>query len=139
LAREVQAYLEPNKYPTEIDEQFENKELALGAIKILNENLLKEVMGSEEQVESIRSSYPDAENAVQSAAFSVSKHTKSSCIDFLKDCDVEIDTWIDSADESEKVKKALKLFFTVSSSYNKEEWCKFPNIIDDETFWAGAK
>jgi hypothetical protein len=105
----------------------------------LNENLLKEVMGSEEQVESIRSSHPDAENATQSAAFAVSKHTKSSCIDFLKDCDVEIDTWIDSADESEKVKKALKLFFTVSSSYNKEDWCRFPQILDEETFWAGAK
>lgn len=63
LAREIQAYLDPSKYPTEIDEQFENKELALGAIKILNENLLKEVMGSEEQVESIRSEHPDAENA----------------------------------------------------------------------------
>lgn len=105
----------------------------------MNENVLKEVMANEELIESIRTSNPEAENAQQPGAFSVSKHTKSSCIDFLKDCDVEIDQWIDSADESEKVKKALKLFFTVNSSYNKEEWCKFPQVLDDETFWAGAK
>ena len=52
---------------------------------------------------------------------------------------MEIDSWIDSADESEKVKKALKLFFTVNASYNKEDWARLPQILDDETFWAGAK
>lgn len=83
-------------------------------------------MSVEDQVEQIRSSHPDAENDKQQPPFAVSKHTRSSCIDFLKDCDVEIDQWIDAADESEKVKRVLKLFFTVSSAYNKEDWCKFP-------------
>ena len=96
-------------------------------------------MKNEELIETIKTSNPEAEGFQQAGAFSVSKHTKSSCIDFLKDCDVEIDQWIDSADESEKVKKALKLFFTVHESYNKEDWCRFPHILDDETFWAGAK
>jgi hypothetical protein len=57
----------------------------------------------------------------------------------LKENEVEIDTWINEADENEKVKKILKIWFTLSSTYNKEEWCSFPMILDDEAFYAGAK
>lgn len=57
----------------------------------------------------------------------------------MKDSDVEIDTWINEADESEKVKKVLKIFFTLNSAYNNQEWCMFPTILDDELFWTGAK
>ena len=52
---------------------------------------------------------------------------------------MDIDSWVNDADESEKVKKALKLFFTLSSAYNKEEWCLFPQVLDDEAFWQGAR
>ena len=63
----------------------------------------------------------------------------TACIDFLKDSDVDIESWINDADESEKVKKVLKIFFTLNSTYNKEEWCSFPSVLDDDMFWAGAK
>lgn len=52
---------------------------------------------------------------------------------------MDIDSWINDADDSEKLKKILKIFFTLNSSYNKEEWCQFPNILDEEAFYAGAK
>jgi hypothetical protein len=60
-------------------------------------------------------------------------------MDFLRDNEVEIESWIDSLDDCDKLKKILKIFFTLCSSYNKEAWCMFPSIIDDETFFAGAK
>ena len=69
----------------------------------------------------------------------MSKHTKTACIDFLQDSDVDIDSWLADAEESEKVKKVLKIFFTLTSAFNKEEWCLFPAVLDDEAFWAGAK
>jgi hypothetical protein len=62
-AREIQSYLEPSKYPNEIDEQFADKENALSTIKTLHDNLLKEVMASEESVESVKSSNPEAEHS----------------------------------------------------------------------------
>jgi len=69
----------------------------------------------------------------------VSKHTKTACVDFLEENDVDIDSWINDLDDCEKLKKVLKVFFTLNSNYNKEEWCMFPNILDDEAFYVGAK
>ena len=113
----------------------------MSSVKVLNDNLLKEVMANEELLEQLRQDHPEAEKQAETtlANFQISKHTKSACIDFLKDSDVDIDSWVNDADESEKVKKALKLFFTLSSAYNKEEWCLFPQVLDDEAFWQGAR
>ena len=52
---------------------------------------------------------------------------------------MEIDSWINDADENEKIKKIFKVFFTLNSVYNKESWCQFPHILDDDVFYAGAK
>jgi hypothetical protein len=60
-------------------------------------------------------------------------------MEFLKENEVEIDQWIEDLDGCDKLKKILKIFFTLSSSYNKESWCMFPSILDDETFYSGAK
>lgn len=101
---------------------------------------MTEVMKNEEDIEAVRSSNSEAEkHEFNRDAFSLSKHTKSACIEFLKENEVDIDSWINDADDNEKVKKILKIWFTLSSSYNKEEWCSFPKILDDATFYAGAK
>ena len=69
----------------------------------------------------------------------MSKHTKTGCIEFLKDMDVEINMWINDADDNERVKKILKIWFTLNNRHNKEEWCKFPNVLNDEQFYKHAK
>lgn len=97
-------------------------------------------MKNEEQIEQVRNSNPDAEkHEFNKDNFTISKLTKSGCIEFLKENDVDIDSWITDADENDKVKKILKIWFTLSSTYNKEDWCKFPNILNDDTFYNGAK
>lgn len=126
----------------------------------------------------MRSSSPDADkHEFNREAFQLSKHTKTVCIEFLKENEVEIDSWINEADDNEpkydgwlslrssilslnrfhesislnqeplfaslfgneRVKRILKIWFTLSTSYNKEEWCSFPKILDDESFYQGAK
>jgi hypothetical protein len=74
-------------------------------------------MSNEELIQQLRSDHPEAEKQpeISSAAFQVSKLTKTACIDFLKENDVEIDTWISDADNCEKLKKILKIFFTLNS------------------------
>jgi len=57
----------------------------------------------------------------------------------LKENEIEIDSWIEDANDNEKVKKILKIWFTLISSYNNQDWCKFPKILDDEVFYNGAK
>jgi hypothetical protein len=101
---------------------------------------MTEVIKNEEEIENLRSSSPDADkHEFNREAFQLSKNTKSACIEFLKENEVEIDTWINDADDNERVKKILKIWFTLSNSYNKEEWCSFPKILDDESFYLGAK
>lgn len=101
---------------------------------------MQEVMNNEEMLERVRSENPDAEkHEFIKEHFQVSKLTNTGCLDFLKENDVEIDCWIEDCDGNEKVKKILKIWFTLSSTYNKEDWCRFPNILDDEIFYAGAK
>ena len=43
------------------------------------------------------------------------------------------------ADDNEKVKKILKIWFTLNKEKNTEGWCKFPSILDTERFYANAK
>lgn len=101
---------------------------------------MQEVIKNEEQIESLRTSNPNAEkHEFNRDNFQLSKHTKSACIEFLKENDVEIDSWINDADDNEMVKRILKLWFTLSSSYNKEDWCSFPKILDNDNFYQGAK
>jgi len=57
----------------------------------------------------------------------------------LKDNEIEIDTWIEDANDNEKVRKILKIWFTLSATHNQQDWCKFPKILDDENFYAYAK
>jgi hypothetical protein len=57
----------------------------------------------------------------------------------LLENEVEIDTWIEDAEASEKLRKILKLFFMLTSLYNREEWCQFPNVLHDEDFFQSAK
>jgi hypothetical protein len=117
-----------------------DKQSALELVKDLNDKLMQEVIKNEEQIENIRNGTPEAEkHEFNKDNFSLSKHTKSACIEFLKETDIEIDSWINDADDNDKVKKILKIWFTLSATYNKEEWCQFPKILDDEAFYAGAK
>jgi hypothetical protein len=68
---------------------------------------MKELMANEELIDQLRTDHPEADKQQEAqslANFQLSKHTKSACVDFLKDNDVEIDTWIEDVDSSEKVK-----------------------------------
>lgn len=62
-----------------------------------------------------------------------------STIDFLQEMEVEIENWIGEVDENEKIKKILKVWFTMLKTYNKEPWCSVANIIEDDLFYANAK
>lgn len=109
-------------------------------VRTLNDNLLKEIMVNEELISQLRQDNPDAEKQeFNPVNFQMSKHTKTACVDFLKENDVELETWISDLDDCDKLKKVLKIFFTLNSNYNREEWCLFPTILDDEAFYAGAK
>lgn len=69
----------------------------------------------------------------------MSKTTRGTCIEFLADNDVELSSWISEANENERVKKILKIWFTLIREYNQEQWCKFPAILDDDQFYPNAK
>ena len=107
----------------------------------LNEALLKEIMANEELVERIRTTSPEADKPSENtlANFKLSKNTDQCCIEFVRDNDVEISSWIEEVEASEKSLKVLRLFFTLVSTYNKESWCQFPAILDSAQFWEGAK
>ncbi len=97
-------------------------------------------MNNEELITKIRTDKPEADKQdFNPANFQVSKSTQQTCTEFLKENDVEIDSWIEDLDTCDQLKKILKIFFTLSSSYNNEEWCQFPNILDDDKFYEGAK
>lgn len=98
-------------------------------------------MSNEELIESIKTSNPDADKPSQNTAatFKLSKNADQCCIDFLKESDVELSSWIEQVESSEKVLKVLKLHFTLVSTYNQEWWCQFPAIINNSLFWQGAQ
>ncbi len=97
---------------------------------------MAEVVRNEEQIESLKQSFPEGE-AASDAPFQLSKSTKSTSVEFLSENDVEISTWISEADESNLVHKCLRLWFTLCKQYNQEPWCQFPG--DDQHFYASAK
>lgn len=139
--KETQAYIDPTSYPSEFDELKSGKAEAASILRSLNETLLKEIMSNEELIETVKTSNPEAnkpsENTV--ANFKVSKNAETCCIEFVKENDIELSSWIDSVESSEKVLKVLKLYFSLVSTYNQESWCQFPAIIDNALFWEGAK
>ena len=138
-AKEIKSYLDPTKYLSEVGDSLD-KQQAITVAKDLNDQLMQEVVNNELQIEKLRTEHPEAEkHEFNKDAFQVSKLTKSGCLEFLKDNDVEIDSWINDADDNEKVKKILKIWFTLSQTYNKEDWCQFPKVLDDEAFYQGAK
>jgi len=104
-----------------------------------NETLLKAIMENEEAIQNLQNNSDAESQNFDPSNFTISKTTLQTCLEFLKDNEIEIDSWIDSLDKCEKLKKFLKIFFTLSSTYNKEEWCIFPHILDDSTFFNGAK
>ncbi len=53
--------------------------------------------------------------------------------------DVDISTWISEANESELVKKVLRVWFSLVKPYNKQEWTSYPAILDEDNFYPQAK
>ncbi|CDW71249.1 UNKNOWN [Stylonychia lemnae] len=105
-------------------------------VKSLRDQLLAAVQDSETQA---KASGADGEKQVDPSAFQTSKNTNTCCIEFLQENDVETASWIDEADGHDKLKKILKVFFSLISTYNSESWCSFPTILNDDLFYAGAK
>jgi hypothetical protein len=53
--------------------------------------------------------------------------------------DQEITAWISEAQESQRVKKILRVWFALVRPYNQEPWCTFPDILDEDHFFPDAK
>jgi 5-methylcytosine-specific restriction endonuclease McrBC regulatory subunit McrC len=111
-------------------------------VSSLNDKIMAEVMQNEELIESLRQAHPDADKAAADlgkAKFEISKNTKSTSIEFLSDNEVTIDQWIGEAEESQRVKEILRIWFALSGRYNSQPWCQHPAILDWEAFYEGAK
>jgi len=110
-------------------------------VKNLRERVTGELINNEELIESLRSGNPDADKSLTNLqeTFKISKTTKTTCIDFLADMDQEITAWISEAQESERVKKILRVWFALVRPYNQEAWCAFPDILDEDHFFPDAK
>lgn len=82
-------------------------------------------MSNEELVQTIRTEHPEADKPSNATAdnFETTKNTNQCCIEFVKENDIEGSLWIDSCEDNDKVLKALKLYMTLVSTYNKESWC----------------
>lgn len=52
---------------------------------------------------------------------------------------MDISSWISEADDSDLVKKTLKIWFTLCKSYNQQPWCRFPSVLDTDEFYPNAK
>jgi hypothetical protein len=75
-AKEVQSYIDPTTYPSDLDGILESKEQAMEILTNLLEKILKEIMANEEVVETIRSEKPDAEKQeFNPSSFQISKST----------------------------------------------------------------
>jgi len=53
--------------------------------------------------------------------------------------DVEISSWISEANDSDLVKKVLRVWFTLVKPYSEQEWTNFPAILDEDNFYPHAK
>ena len=103
---------------------------------------MQEVLINEELIATILQNHPEADkkdNNQSADKFQLNKNTRSTCIDFLRENDVDISAWIGEADENERIKKILMVWFTIFSSYNKEPWCTFPEIVQEDNFYPNAK
>ena len=103
---------------------------------------MSQLLENEEHIETLRSeSSPEAEKSLAGIqdSFKVSRTTKTTCLDFLADMDVDISTWISEANESELVKKVLRVWFSLVKPYNQQEWTSYPAILDEDNFYPQAK
>lgn len=73
------------------------------------------------------------------ADFKVSKDSEMCAIDFIRENDVTLDTWIEEADSSDKVVKILKIWFQFYANHNAQSWCNLPQVLDDSLFMTEAK
>jgi hypothetical protein len=137
----VKAYMGYGDSTLVVPQELADKAAALSLVRELNDKVMQEVLRNEELIESLRQSNPEADKSgdLNKEKFHISKSTKSTCIEFLEDNDVEISSWIGEANENDKVKRILKVWFTLTNEYNKKAWCSFPEILDDDSFYANAK
>jgi hypothetical protein len=59
-------------------------------------------------------------------------------LEILEDAPLDIEEWIEEQKENEWVIRTVKLWFTLHSSYNKQDFVQFPAILDDQAFFAKA-
>ena len=139
-AQEIKAYIGFGS-DLIVPSELLSKAAALTLVRELNDKVMQEVLRNEELIESLRQSHPEADKVgdLSKEKFQISKSTKGTCLEFLADNDVEISSWISDADENDQVKKILKVWFTLFKEYNSQVWCTFPEILDDDTFYANAK
>ncbi len=101
---------------------------------------MTELLSNEELIATLQSDgVLDKASPFDPSGFKISRTTKTTCIDFLKDNDVEIVSWINEASENERVKKILRIWFTLFKPYNQEQWVCFPDILDNDMFYPDAQ
>ena len=122
--REVQTVISG----VEIPDTFDSKNAGI-LIKELHDRVIRELLQNEELIDTLRSEQtPDIEKSLAGIqdSFKVSRTTKTTCLDFLADMDVDISNWISEANESELVKKVLRVWFSLVKPYNELEWTNYP-------------
>jgi len=118
-----------------------DKEEILGYLRDINDRIMQDVMKNEEFIDSLRQSHADADKIAANLGkepFTISKITKGTSIEFLIDNEVPLESWIGDIDDNEKVKKILKVWFTLQGRYNQKEWCAFPANLDHTHFYEGG-
>jgi hypothetical protein len=138
-AREIKAYLRIDSDFNVPDGPLTSKDEAITLVKDMSEKVMQEVLKNEEQIENLRQSHPDADNDKPLPPFVLSKQRKSHCIDFLEESSEDISNWIGAVDDNDRVKKILKIWFTLFQPYNQQPWCQFPAILNDDEFYPNAK
>lgn len=124
-----------------IPESLRDKEDTTIFLSELTSALVNNIMINEEFIDSQSKTFPEADKLVGNLGkepFAISKSTRNTSIEFLLDYDVPLEQWIGELD-NEKVKKTLRIWFSLQPRYNKEDWCTLPGILDDEQFLQGAK
>ena len=102
---------------------------------------MTELIKNEEQIENLNTSFPAEvrNHEFNKDQFQISKSTKSTCIEFLKENDIDIENWISGAKENSHVKKVIKIWFTMNARLNKFDYCQLPTILDDSLFFENAE
>lgn len=139
--KEINSYLSKEIQRTDIPEdKIADREAALHLARDLNESVVLDLMKNEETIMAIRNDHPDAEAfKLDETKFQLKKQTKG-VLDFLQeDGDQAIENWIGEVDESERVKKILRLWFTLVKSFNQHPWTAYPAILSDDVFYPNAK